>query len=195
MIMYCTKQTMERYKLKPPHELSDEVVRAFGVMMFEKEQGDRMLEWGAKLFYFDRRKCLQIMNFASKLTIVLVDVKMDDIEYLGNGLLEQMENLYKDKPDVIKLVHRYFDENRTLCFTPLKDKSAIASLNHMQAFSLCDGYRLGEYISGGILHSKRLNQDLNKIPVTRKVNWKTEYIFPKEEFEKLLRGRYGKGKL
>ena len=34
---------------------------------------------GLKLFYFDRRKCVQAANFASKLTLFLFDIKNEEI--------------------------------------------------------------------------------------------------------------------
>lgn len=31
--------------------------------VIEVERGDRLLEWGAKIFYLDRKKCIQVSNF------------------------------------------------------------------------------------------------------------------------------------
>ena len=50
MIIYCTKKTIERYKLKMPHELSNKFVREAAMRIIEQESGDRLLEWGAKNF-------------------------------------------------------------------------------------------------------------------------------------------------
>lgn len=58
MIIYATKKTIETYKLKMPEEFIDPTVRSLVQSIIEKEQGNRLFEWGAKLFYFDGRKCL-----------------------------------------------------------------------------------------------------------------------------------------
>lgn len=57
MIIYVTKETFDKYKLNLPKDLKppfDELART----VMEKEAGDRLCEWGGKLFYFDRRKCI-----------------------------------------------------------------------------------------------------------------------------------------
>lgn len=61
MIIYATKQTFERYKLKLPSELSHPI-NMIAQTVIENESGDKLLEWGAKLFCFDRRKCIQVVN-------------------------------------------------------------------------------------------------------------------------------------
>ena len=53
MIYYATQQTLERYKLNTPENFQSEtgdIVR----MIANKERGNRLYEWGCKLFYFDR---------------------------------------------------------------------------------------------------------------------------------------------
>ena len=67
MIIYATKQTIERHKIVLPQDMHSPI-KEMALATVQKESGDRLLEWGAKLFYFDRRKCLQVVNFASKLT-------------------------------------------------------------------------------------------------------------------------------
>ena len=68
MIIYATKQTRERYNL-PKIENMPNDLKIFNQTIIEKESGNELLEWGAKLFYFDSKKCLQLVNFASKFTL------------------------------------------------------------------------------------------------------------------------------
>lgn len=77
MIIYATKKTLERYNLKLPSQLNPSL-RMLTESAIRAESGDGLLEWGAKLFYFDRRKCIQITNFASKFTLFLCDIKVAD---------------------------------------------------------------------------------------------------------------------
>lgn len=58
MILYATKETFDRFKLKLSEEMSSPLLGALSKSVIEHELGDGLLEWGAKLFYFDRRKCI-----------------------------------------------------------------------------------------------------------------------------------------
>lgn len=60
------------------------------------------MEWGGKLFYFDRRKCLQVVNFASKLTLVLVDIKVDDLPSVGNLIANYLFDVYSESKEIKK---------------------------------------------------------------------------------------------
>lgn len=54
MILYLTKETFERYHLKTPQEMQNELPKKIAENVLEKESGDSLQEWGGKLFYFDR---------------------------------------------------------------------------------------------------------------------------------------------
>ena len=55
MIYYATKETLQRYKLKTPEQFESEMA-PFVRAVVNRERGNRLFEWGCKLFYFDRRK-------------------------------------------------------------------------------------------------------------------------------------------
>ncbi len=193
MIIYLTKETFERYKLKMPEEFTNTLAGSVVDIVLQKETGDRLMEWGGKLFYFDRRKCLQLVNFASKLTFVLVDVKMKDVENIGDMLANYMFKLYEGNQTMMKLLKRLFADNPVVAFSRLKDRSIIATLNHTQSSYLYDGYLLGDYIRDGILHTLELNHDINREYLfSQKIDGKTEYFYAAERFEKLLRERYAR---
>ena len=93
MIYYATKETLQRYKLKTPEQFESEMAPLARAVV-DRERGNRMFEWGCKLFYFDRRKCLQIMHFETKLVIFLVDLKVKDLECVGNAVAHYLLDLY-----------------------------------------------------------------------------------------------------
>ena len=191
MILYATKETFERFNLKLPDEMSDPLIGALSQTVIENESGDRLLEWGAKLFYFDRRKCIQVVNFASKLTFFLISIKLDDLPELGNLIAEYLMNLYADDAEMEKRLKLLFKEYPVVAFSKLKDKSVIATLNHTQRYYLDDGYRLGDYIENGIMQSRKINRDINRDwYFTEKVNRKTEYFQSADKFRELLMKRY-----
>lgn len=192
MIIYATKQTFERYKLKLPAELTTPLNK-IGQMVIENESGDKLLEWGAKLFYFDKRKCIQVVNFASKFTLFLIDVKVADLENVGDMIAYYLLELYKNDKEMEKALKKMFEENSISCFAKLTDKSAIATLNTTQTRFAEDGYRFYEFIRDGILHTMELNHAVNyEWLFTMKINSKTEYFYAGEKFREIVLERYGK---
>lgn len=177
--------------MKMPEEFTDPTMGPLARAVYQQEQGDRLLEWGAKLFYFDRRKCVQVCNFASKFTVVLVDFKKADMEYAGNAVAHYMMDIYDQDKEMVALLNRFFRDYPLVCFGRLTDRKTIASLNQFQTRFLEDGYRLYDYIEGNILHTRKLNRDINTdYLMTEKVNGKTQYFLPAEKFATLLKERY-----
>ena len=78
MILYVTKKTKERLNIPMINDLSENN-RKFATIVYNNEKNNRLLEWGIKIFYMDRRKCLQAINFASKLTIYLFGIRNDSV--------------------------------------------------------------------------------------------------------------------
>ena len=192
MIIYVTKQTFQRYKLKLPNELTpplNQIVEA----VIQKESGDKILEWGAKLFYFDKRKCIQIVNFASKLTLFLVDIKLADLGNVGDMIARYLLELYKTDKQMTGALKRMFETNPITCFGKLTDKSAIATLNTPQRGFAYNGYYFYEFIRDGILHTLEINHAVNfNWLFTMKINGKTEYIYAGEKFKEIVLERYGR---
>lgn len=56
MVIYATKKAFERYNLKMPEEMHSSFAASVSRAIIKKESGDRLCEWGAKLFYFCRQK-------------------------------------------------------------------------------------------------------------------------------------------
>ena len=189
MILYITKKTKDRFNIPLYSELTDELeLLARNILV--KEQDD-IFKWGVKIFYFDRRKCLQIMNFASKVSIFLIDIKVQDVKEISNMLAHYLKIIYEDDLEVVELLDRYFKETPISFFDTLKDRSVIGSLNHNERYFLEGGYRLYDFIENGTLHTIRINKQFNfRYIVGKKSNGKTEYIVPGEEFKKMLSRRY-----
>ena len=191
MIIYATKQTFERYKLKLPKELTPPI-NEIAETVIENERGNKILEWGAKLFYFDKKKCIQVVNFASKLTLFLVDVKVTDLENVGDMMAHYLLELYKTDKQMTEALKKMFEANPITCFEKLTDKSAIATLNTTQSRFADDGYRFYEFIRDGILHTLEINHAVNfDWLFTMKIIGKTEYIYAGEKFREIVLERYG----
>lgn len=190
MIIYATKQTIERYKIVLPQDMHSPI-KEMALATVQKESGDRLLEWGAKLFYFDRRKCLHVVNFASKLTLFLFDVKVDDLAGVGNAIAQYLLDIYSNNVTMTKLLKRFFDDYPVVAFDRLTDKRAIATLNHTQLTFADDGYRFFEFIENNVLQTRKINKKVNFDWIfTEKIGGKTDYFYSGEKFEQLLKERY-----
>ena len=190
MIYYATKETMQRYKLKTPEQFQSEIAPLVQAVV-QRERGNRIYEWGCKLFYFDRRKCLQVMHFETKLAVFLVDLKMKDLEHAANAVANYLMDMYSDDVQMRKALENYFASSPLVCFDKITDRSIIASMNAVQTRWAWDGYRFYDYIQNGILHTRRINREVNEMPVTRKVNGKEEWFVPYELFSQIIKQRFG----
>jgi hypothetical protein len=190
MILYATKQTIDRFRIKMPNQMHH-VSEAAANQILKDQQGDALLEWGLKLFYFDRRKCIQAMNFASKLTIFLIDVKVNDMEYVANSIALYLLDLYQTDKNIVGLLEKLFSQYSLCTFSKLTNRSIISSLNRNQLDFANDGYAFFDYIENGILQTRKINHDVNfDWLVTQSINGKTEYIYSGDLFKAMLLDRY-----
>lgn len=192
MIIYATKQTVDRLKLKMPEEIGEVARRTVALDILLEEGGDPMLEWGAKLFYFDRRKCLQVIHFASRLTIVLADIKVKDTPMIPQSLAGYLFDLYADDAQMQALTRRLVLSHDLFVYSRLKDRSMISQLNTTQRDYLYDGDRLYDYISDGMLHVHHLNRAFNwgYIPGGKTPDGRADYRYPGERFCEMLKAYY-----
>lgn len=191
MIFYATKLTMERYSLKTPDKMVSDM-KYVAQAVVKKERENRLYEWGCKLFYFDRRKCIQVVHFASKLTIFLVDIKVNDLNCVGNAVAQYCFDIFKDDRKMQKALEKYYESSPVVIFDKITDKSIIATLNRNQTDWAMDGYRFYDYISDGILRTRDINKDVNtKYILTMTENGKTEYFFPAERFRDVILKNFG----
>ena len=190
MIFYATKETLERYKLKIPEHIS-EPMKPFVKAIIEKEQGDSMYEWGCKLFHFDRRKCLQMIHFKTRLVVFLVDIKMADIEHAPDMVAHYLFNFYADDPDMQKALEKYFESSPIACFDKITNRSIITKLNHIQSDWAWDGQRFYKYIRDGILHTKEINRDVNDYPFSTKESGREEWHIPYKYFAEVIKQQFG----
>ena len=190
MILYATKQTIKDLNIPMVDELS-QFNRMLDQTILEEQTNDRLLEWGLKIFYFDDRKCVQAVNYASKLTIFLFDIKEEEIAYIANGIAIYLMDIYRKDKTMTKILEKFFEDYPACTFSKITDRSIIASLNHNQFEFADDGYAFYDYIENGILKSKEINRKINwKFLSTQIINGKKEYIYPAEYFRELLMDRY-----
>lgn len=189
MIIYATKETMQRYKLKTPDQLVPEVA-PFAKTVVERDQGNRLYEWGCKLFYFDRRKCLQFMHFETKFVVFLVDIKLKEMKHAFSFLAQFLMELYSADPIMLRALERYFESSPFVVIDKIRDRSIIASMNNIQTRWAMDGNLFYRYIRDGILHTKQINRDVNNYPVGRIVDGQKKFFFPCQRFEQVIKENF-----
>ncbi len=192
MILYATQKTYDRYGIKEPEEMSEPIASA-AKMIIAAEGGDRFLEWGVKLFYFTGKKCLLLTNFETKLTVLLVDFKVNSLIDIGGWLAMYLTNLYENDAEATKCLELLFEEHPAFCFSKLKDKSAIATLNHLLAFDMDDGRCLFDCVEENILKTREFVYDINFRHMFRYRNdkGKYDYGYSGKIFREALVKRYG----
>ena len=192
MIIYGTKQTMERYGIPQIKDVQDLKQKEKVTDIFDAEHGDRMLEWGAKVFYLERRKCLQVCHFASKITFVFLDFKKKEIPALYALIARCMFALYEDKPDMQKLLNRFWEEHGETCFEKLTDRKVISTMNYFQSAYIEFSGLLYDWIEeAGAIDMIKINKIINEDHiVSEKINGKTDYYCPIKKFEELLTEYY-----
>lgn len=190
MILYATKQTIERLRLPVINSLPPDVAESARMLM-ARDQDNPLRSWGLKLFYFDRRKCLQCVNFATKFTIFLFDLKVEDANYIGQYIGEYLLDLFADDPEMSRCLLRMIELDRFFIFAPLKDRSIIATLNNTQTDYAFDGDRFWDYIKDGILHTRQINHDVNfNYLFTYKSAGKKDFYHPAEIYRELVVSAY-----
>lgn len=192
MILYATKQTIQELNIPMPEELST-FNQLLATKVIEQQRNDNLHKWGVKIFYFDGKKCIQAMNFASKLTIFIFDLEKEQIEYIADAIAKYLLDIYSKDKNMKNILEKFFGDYPICIFSKLQDKSIIASLNHNQLEFANDGYRFYDYIEKGILKTRKINNDFNwKHIVGIKKNNRKDYIYPAEYFRELLLDKYAK---
>lgn len=173
-----------------PDELLPEI-SALAHAVIERDAGSMLREWGIKLFYFDGRKCLQAVNLASKFTLFLFDIKIGDLVNIAPLMVEYMLDLYQDDPEMIKCLHRMFEQDQYIAFAPLKNRSMISTLNLTQTDYTLDGQRFWKYVENGVLHTREINRDVNfNYFFTYKAIGMKDYYYPSELFREQVMKDY-----
>lgn len=190
MILYATKQTIKELDIPMVDELSA-FNKAISTGVIETQTNNKLFEWGIKLFYFDGIKCIQAMNFASKLTVFIFDIEKEQIKYIGDAIAKYLLDIYEKDKKMQKTLERFFEEYPVCTFAKLEDRSIIASLNHNQNQFADNGNHFYKYIEKGILKTRQINKDFNwKNIVSVKNGEKANYVFPAEYFRELLFEKY-----
>lgn len=191
MIIYGTKETRKVYHMPLPDQIVSPLLRQTIANTKQKEAGDRLFEWGAKVFYFEGSRCLQLCNFASKFTIVMALVTDDMIKRLPEYIFEYLYDVYAGDPQTKKLIDHYLADNTIMFFDKLTDRVTISSMNYFQVYFKDDGDRFYDFAEGNLIRMRALNKKVNcDYLMGMTIDGKKTYIYLAEKFAELLKARY-----
>lgn len=91
------------------------------------------------MFYFNRKKCLQLVNFASKFTLFLIDIQVSELGKVPNYLLEYLFDFYKKDSMMTECLKKMLGEHPLFVYSKLTNRSIISTLNHTEWGYLCEG--------------------------------------------------------
>lgn len=194
MILYATKLTYDRFSIEKKYAsmLTDDE-KMLREAAIKKDSGDPLYEWAVKLFYFDGKKCLACTNFATKFTIFIINIHADEVLSSNVIIYEYIVDMFRDDDEFFPYLADYLNSSPFSFFAPLKDKSGISSVNRVISDFAIDGYRFYDYISDGILHTKKINYDANFDYICSvKIDNRREYIYPGEFFRETVMNRFRK---
>lgn len=179
MVIYLTKETISRYGISLNQDLDE----------FEKIQEQNLFHWGGKIFYLGGKKCIQLLNFASKLCICLFFINKKDLADLEDLVFGYLKEIYKDDFQMTWILDDYYKDMGPRAYGPLKDRRVIASLNKNQ-LDLIESRILDDYVEDYMVQTIDFNNFINTCWVSDMVNGKREYIKPEERFAELLKEYY-----
>lgn len=186
MIIYATKQTMERYDLPDDLHPENNVISLFAGL----NAGNPLQEWGAKLFYFKRHKCLQICNFASKFTIFMCNLSKKDTDLIGELMGFYLYELYCDDEEMLPAVLNLVGMKPAVFFSKLTDQRMIGTLNSTQRVLEAKNY-FDRFYEDGVMDTIELNRQFNfNYVLTYEIDGRKEYLMPNERFRKLVLAAY-----
>lgn len=192
MIIYSTRETIKQFDIKMPNELrypSNEAALA----VIAREGGDELLEWGAKYFEFDGRKCMQIMNFASMFTMFLMDVGKVELHHIGNMMANYMHDIYKRDNVMLCSIEKMFSVSNGISHTALNDNNILMMMTQTQLKFALNGRRFYSFVENGTLQVSRINEQFNREwPVRITIDDKAEEFVPADKFRELVTERFGK---
>ena len=127
MIIYATKNMLDRYKLNTPDEMISEI-SPLAKKLREIEKDNSLYEWGCKLFYFDGKKCLELMHFETKFVVFLINYKVGCIDNIMNDVFNYIFDMYSSDKEMVKALKKYVKSSTVFIFDKITNRSIIEEM-------------------------------------------------------------------
>ncbi len=172
MIIYGTKQTVDRYKIN---------------FTVSNEEVNDLFKFGIKLFYYNGKKCLQVINFATKLTIVLYNVSKDDLKHLDEIISIRIFEIFKEDASFVELLGKYFTNAIGVEYGKLSNRSITSTLSRNE-YMFIEDLEVEEFNDvDSFFPYCEINKFINfENLATKTINKKTRYFLPAEEFKQAV---------
>ena len=180
MNIYVTKETAKRLKLPAVSEPS------------AAEECDLLMSWGAKLYYFNRRKCIQLVNYETRLTIVLDDLRAQKSAAIPDLLMASLQELFKGDQEMLTCLERMEKEGPVRYGTPIRNRKILSSIVFNETTFLARDVIPKGFVQEGALLTRELNWYLNMQHLFAETIHESGMVSnPGEKFRKRMVERFG----
>ncbi|MCK8826565.1 plasmid pRiA4b ORF-3 family protein [Natroniella acetigena] len=169
LIFNCTKK------------LRDEI--NFPIEVVAEEDRDDFYNWHAHLFRINRRKCIMLMNVATRYSIFLYGLKKKDFENFTALCRAAIKKNFKADRINKEYITEYFAKAGEVKYTKTYNRSVISTLNNMKRDT---EFRIDDFLPTERMNLIRLNKANNDTPILT-----LEDTFPSESLQKTFRERMG----
>ncbi len=129
---------------------------------YEREKDNDLLDWGCDMFYFLGKRALQVVHAASGLTVFLFNLNYDEQDEIGQQLRSYISSIFEDCVELRPMLKKFFAASPAFVYDKLVDKAMIARLERTKLLT-ADGLDFREYMTNGMLHTRKLNKEYNWI--------------------------------
>lgn len=188
MIIYPTVKTADVFGAPLNAKIKDKAMKAVSESVISSEQGNALCEWGLKLFYLNGMKCLQAMNYASKFTVVLCNVRKADLKDVGNLIADSMLKVYEQDSETYEALVKIVRSHPIVAWDKMTNKTVLSSMNIIEEGFLTNPDFYDKFIDkNGNLDCLSMNTWLNFEYITSGAFvGSKKYIFPGELMKELV---------
>ncbi len=122
---------------------------------YESGKSEPFYEWHANVFYYNRKKCVILMNNLTRYCITLFDIKAKDFKQFYQIVLNSIKETFLAEGFLEKQVNKYIENCGVIDFTKTHDRSILSQINQ---FIIDISWQIEEYLPSEQLNLVELNQ-------------------------------------
>ncbi|MCK8817619.1 plasmid pRiA4b ORF-3 family protein [Natroniella sulfidigena] len=155
----------------------------FPIEVVAEEDRDDFYNWHVHLFRINRRKCVMLMNVATRYSIFLYGLKKKDFENFNALCIAAIKKNFKADRIDKEHITEYFAKTGEIKYTKTYNRSVISTLNNMKRDT---EFRIDDFLPTERMNLIRLNKVNNDTPILT-----LEDTFPSESLQKTFREKMG----
>ena len=154
MLISCTKKLADALKIK-----------VFEVVPIRR---NRLFEWHANLFVFNRRNGVIMMNNLTRYSVVLYGLKADHFKKFNELVLSAIEQTFRSEGFSDEVISNYVRTGAQMIYAKSSDRSILGQLNDVQ-YHL--EWRIEKRAPLDSVYMVEISKELNRIPLGKQMNY------------------------